>query len=469
VSRLPIRIRLTLLFALAMTVVLSSVGAFLYLRLGASLDEQLDDSLEARAATLLGVVGTAPVDETTLSGDDEEFAQVLASDGSVVASTRGLADASLLSGTELVRARGAEIMVEREVRLPDGGDVPARLLAMPVEGDRVLVVGASLGDRDETLQRLLAQLLIGGPAALLLASGAAYLLAGAALRPVEAMRRGANEISAETAGRRLPLPNSDDEIFRLGETLNAMLDRLDEGLRRERRFVADAGHELRTPLALLQTELELALRRPRSRPELETALGSASEEVERLARLAEDLLVLASTEDGTLPLKPSEFSVRELLESVARRFAARAGEHERPLEVEAPRDQTGWGDPVRLEQALGNLVDNALRHGCGPVRLEAAREDGRLAFRVRDHGPGFPPEFLPHAFERFSRADDARPRGGAGLGLALVAAVARAHGGGVTASNAAPGGAVVTIAIPSTPAAPPAETPPALPSAPPAS
>jgi two-component system, OmpR family, sensor kinase len=348
----------------------------------------------------------------------------------------GLDDQPILTNAQFLQVQAGErLLVERKLDFPEDPSEPTRLLALPYgsaggpQASNVLVLGASLADREEALDGLLAQLVIGGPIALLLASGAAYLLAGAALRPVEAMRARASQISAETAAQRLPLPDSHDEIFRLGETLNAMLGRLDEGLRRERRFVADAGHELRTPLALLQTELELALRRPRSPEELEGALRSASEEVDRLTRLAEDLLVLASSEDGALPLRVAELSPRDVLESVAKRFATRAGGHGRGLEVAVQSDTTFTGDRLRLEQAVGNLVDNAFRHGEGSVRLEAGREDGRTVLRVRDEGKGFPPEFLPHAFERFTRADESRPRGGAGLGLAIVDAVARAHGG----------------------------------------
>ncbi|HEX2506622.1 MAG TPA: ATP-binding protein [Gaiellaceae bacterium] len=435
-SRLPIRIRLTLVFAVAMAVVLAAVGAFVYVRLGNSLDEQLDESLEARAGSLASVLGSGGR-AAALEAGDEEFAQVIGPDGSVEVETLGLEGGALLTGRELARARAGGVTLEREVGLPSEPELQARVLGRPLGDDFVLVVGASLSDRDEALDGLLAQLLIGGPAALLLASGAAYLLAGAALRPVEAMRARADEISAESAERRLPLPDSRDEVRRLGETLNAMLDRLDEGLRRERRFVADAGHELRTPLALLQTELELALRRPRTPEEHEAALRSASEEVDRLTRLAEDLLLLASTQDGNLPLRVSEVPVRELLETVARRFDARAGEEDRSIDVDAVTDEALSGDRVRLEQALGNLVDNALRHGGGTVRLEALEEDGRVVLRVSDQGEGFPPAFAPHAFERFARPDEARTESGAGLGLAIVDAVARAHGGEARAEGSA--------------------------------
>ncbi len=229
------------------------------------------------------------------------------------------------------------------------------------------------------------------------------------------MRRRAAEVSGDDPGARLPLPEANDEIRRLGTTLNEMLDRLEEGIERERRFTADASHELRTPLALLETELELALRRPRSPEELRAALRSAAEEVDRLRRLADDLLVLAQLDGGRVPLRREPIAAEDLLETVARRFAARAAEHGRSLDVDGSNVRLE-GDRLRLEQALGNLVDNALRHGAGAVRLEASSADGTVEFRVSDEGTGFPHDFLPHAFERFSRPDSARSGGSAGLG-----------------------------------------------------
>ncbi|HXV56300.1 MAG TPA: ATP-binding protein, partial [Gaiellaceae bacterium] len=342
---------------------------------------------------------------------------------------------------EAARARGRPFFLTRNL---DGE--PVRIF-VTASGSGALVVGASLEDRDEALAGLLAQLLVLGPLALLLAAAAAWLLAGAALRPVEGMRREAAEISGEQAGRRLPLPDARDEIRRLAETLNAMLDRLEAGLARERRFVADASHELRTPLALLRAELELALRRPRSQAELEGGLRSAAEEVDRLIRLAEDLLVLARSDAGGLPLRRSAVAAGELLGAVARRFAPRAAAEGRALEVGAGGVEV-MGDRLRLEQALGNLVDNALRHGAGDVRIEAAAEDGHVELRVADGGAGFPPAFLPRACERFTRADEARAGGGAGLGLAIAAVIAQAHGGSIRAANAAGRGAVVTITLP---------------------
>jgi two-component system OmpR family sensor kinase len=453
VSRLPIRIRLTLAFAAAMACVLAGVGGMVYLRLGHSLDEQLGESLRARADTLAALAREdIAADDLTggvLAGD-EGFAQVMGSDGTVLAATPGFAAVSLLSRGDVARARSQPIVFDRAaVAGIDGGEV--RLLAAPGRSGSlgiVVVVGASLEDRQEALEGLLAQLLVAGPIALALSSLAGYALAGAALRPVEDIRKRAAQISAERPGERLPLPRARDELSRLGQTLNAMLARLEAGLARERRFVADASHELRTPLALLQAELELALRRPRSTEETERALRSAAEEVDRLVSLAEDLLVLAQADEGRLPLRRSEIDLGGLLESVARRFAMRAESAGRSVVVTSLPGAFLRGDRLHLERALGNLVDNALRHGTGTVRLEAESMDGMVTMRVIDEGGGFPEDFLPRAFERFSRADQARSLGAAGLGLTIVEAVARSHGGLVSAANRPGGGAEIAISVP---------------------
>ena len=450
-TRLPIRLRITLAFAAAMAIVLVAVGFFLYVRLGAALEEQLDETLQVRADALTALARDR---DGRIAGaaarDDETVVQVLGSDGTVLGALPASAETALASASELKRARGGAVFVERE-SMPTLDDGPARLLVRPVvdEGETLfLVVGASLEDRDEALDGLLAQLLVAGPLALLLATGAGYLLAGAALGPVEAIRRRADEVSTERTGQRLPLPAARDEIHRLGETLNAMLGRLEAGIARERRFVADASHELRTPLALLRTELELALRRTRTHEELEHALGSALEEVDRITGLAEDLLVLARMDNGQLSLRRDNVSTSELLRTVAERFSARAASEGRKIDFDAPADNVIVVDRLRLEQALGNLVDNALRHGAGTVRLAASRGDDEVELRVSDDGAGFPPDFLPRAFQRFARAEEARGGASTGLGLSIVQAIVRAHGGFVRADNGPNGGAVLTIALP---------------------
>jgi two-component system OmpR family sensor kinase len=261
------------------------------------------------------------------------------------------------------------------------------------------------------------------------------------------MRRRAAAITAAETGGRLPVPLANDELRRLGRTLNEMLGRLEVAFNRERAFVSDASHELRTPLSILRMELELALRGPHTREELESAVRSAAEETERLSRLAEDLLVLARSDQGRLPVRPQQLDAEDVMRRVAARFQTRARAEGRPLAPQPAPGVTVQADPARLEQALANLVDNALSYGGGAVALSARRENGAVELHVSDEGAGFPPAFLPRAFERFSRADEARGGGSAGLGLAIASAVARAHGGTAHAENREPG-ADVWIVLP---------------------
>lgn len=467
-ARLPIRIRLTLVFAAAMAVVLVAMGVFLYVGLGSALDEAIDVSLRTRADDVAALMlqsesglkesagnptGGIAEQNGEQAGQDfdqgESFAQVLSASGSVVDSTAVVAQSPLLTSSELAQAMRGPITLERaSVPGVEGG---ARLLAAPVHAqdqDLVVVVGASLEARAEALSRLLSQLAIGGPLALIAACLLAYALAYAAFRPVESMRRQAEAISAIEPGRRLPVPATRDEVAKLGTTLNEMLARLESALAKERAFVSDASHELRTPLTLLKGELDLALSRERSTQEIATTLRSAAEETDRIVQLAEDLLVLARADQGRLPVNRTLVDAKEVLEGVGERFSRRASDIGMALEVDAPTGLQLSGDRVRLEQALTNMVENALQHGGSPVVLRAVRQGDRVEFHVRDRGPGFEEDFLSRAFERFSRADESRSTGGAGLGLPIVSIIAVAHGGTAHAANREGGGADVWLEIP---------------------
>ena len=311
-----------------------------------------------------------------------------------------------------------------------------------------MVAAASLDDRNDSLASLGTILLIGIPVALLLASAAGYAVSGRALRPVEAMRQRAAAISAAEPEARLPLPEADDEIRRLGETLNGMLGRLEAAIERERAFVDDASHELRTPLAMHKTELELALRYAKTPEEMRAAISSAIIEVDRLSQLAEDLLVLARSAEGKLALDLRRVGVAGLLGDLHERFSARIAATGRSLVVEPANGLTVEADRLRLEQALGNLVENALEHGGGEITLRASEGGGQVAIHVEDQGAGFAPEFIDRAFERFSRGDPSRGGDGTGLGLAIVDAIAQAHRGSAHAANRESAGADVWIALP---------------------
>jgi signal transduction histidine kinase len=439
-SRLPVRVRLTAAFAVAMILVLAGSGLFVYLRLKADLNESVTAGLRARATAVLAE-GSA---SAGAAGDKEEgFAQLVSPDGKVLDRSGGLRGKAL-SPEELRRAAAGErVLVERTM---PGIEGITRLLARGHSGSEVAAVGQSLQDRNDTLASLVTSFAVGSPIAVLLASLVGYALAAVGLRPVEAMRRRAQEVSLGSGDERLPLPAAHDEIRRLGETLNEMLDRLRGSFERERRFVADASHELRTPLAVIKAELEGALRGAGHDPQVREALVAAVEECDHLAQLAEDLLVVARTGDGELPMRREPLEVRELLERVRRRFADRARERGRSIQVDVDGGQPVYADELRLGQALGNLVDNALRYGQGEVVLRSRSARGGSELQVSDQGEGFAPDFAERAFERFARGDRARTRSGTGLGLSIVRAIAEAHGG---RADLVPGaGATVRIWLP---------------------
>src|SRR5712691_11721857 len=450
-NRLPIRVRLTLVFALVMAVVLLLAGWLVYSRVSHNLNKALDDQLRTRAQDVSALVSRAhslKSTQGTLVEHGESFAELLSANGSVLDATTFAGGKPLLAPPDLTRALHGPIFLNRSAA--PGLHEPARMLAVPVQRGRtrlVLVVGATRENRADTLRGLRNGFLIGGPLALILASLAGYGLAGAALHPIEAMRRRAADISASSLDDRLPVPPSGDEVSRLGETLNQMLSRIGDGLARERRFVADASHELRTPLSLLKTELELALRRSRSTEELEAAIRGAAADTERLSRLADDLMLLARAEQWRVPLRREPIDVADVLETVAGRFQSRAESERRDLSVTTDDDPlVVSADRTLLEQALANMVDNAFTHGAGRVTLTAEQRNGSAELHVLDEGTGFPADFLAHAFERFSRAQKTTADG-SGLGLAIVETIAEAHDGRAGAANAPGGGTDVWLAL----------------------
>jgi heavy metal sensor kinase len=448
--RLPIRARLTIISGALTAAVLVALGAFVYVRFEADLREAVDDGLRSRAEVVLSALLSGGSIATGNSAEPAEApVQVVDTAGRVIASTPGFEEPQLPPpGVE--RLEGVYLY---DGEFPtNAGPIPIRLVAIPMSGGDLLVVGTSLEDATDALASLAGLLLVGGPVAILLASAVGWVVAGAALRPVERLRTEAEAISASEPGRRLAVPPTGDELARLAESLNRVLVRLEAAVERERRFVGDASHELRTPLANLKAELEIALRRARSPEELTAVLRSASEETDRLVRLSEDLLVLARADGGHVPVRREAVDLGVLINETVAGFNGRALGMSVALDADTPDGVVVDVDPARLRQAIGNLVDNGLRHtpAGGRVAVRVSREAGTAIITVDDTGPGFPPDFLATAFEPFSRSDLARSRtdGGAGLGLAIVRAVAEAHGGSADASNHPSGGARVILRIP---------------------
>jgi len=470
-----LRGRLSLVFALGTAALIVICGLAFLAQLRSSLNSALDEALRTRGDALAaqlragslpagGAPGTGQTGQQNgqFSGADE-FAQVLTPGGAVLYPSGG--EQPLLSRAQLAQAaRGrftASTAVEGEqVRVMASG---TRWRGRPV----IVVAGATTDVANAAQARARLIILIGGPLAVAAAGLGAWLLTGAALRPVDRMRRRLDEITGHDGEARLPVPPTKDEIASLAVTTNRLLDRLQQALARQRGFVADAGHELRTPLTALKAELELAARPGRSRDALAAAVAAAADDTDRLIRLAEDLLLLARTDAGVAFLAPVQTDVSGQVLSAARSFAAQAHARGITIDTRAPGELTVVADPGRLRQALGNMIDNAIRHSPDGGVVEVTSEvrevagNGRgshrarqvLVIEVRDHGPGFPDAFLPHVFERFRRAGPARDRvdGGTGLGLAIVASIAHAHGGRAVVSNHPDGGALVRIELPAAP------------------
>jgi two-component system, OmpR family, sensor kinase len=465
VNRLPIRWRLTLAFAVALTVVLTAVGAFLHFQLSSDVDRDIERDLRTRAAQLSGLLMREPISALPTAAaeqlePDETIAQILTPTGGVVAAT-AYADVKLLTHEQLRDAALGELFVDRpgDARL----DESLRVFAMPVHARDetfIVVVTDSLDERAQTLASTLGVEIVGLAAALAASCAAGYWVSGLALRPVEDLRQRAAAISGDDLAdaERTPLPVSPvaDEIGRLALTLNDMLDRIGraqaaqrEALEQQRRFLADASHQLRTPLAIIKAEVELAQSGTTKGADLDAAMTSIGEETDRLSRLTEQLLVLAAADEQRLSLSRESVELRDLLEEVAERGRGRAQLQGRMITVVSD-ESTISVDRQRLEYALGNLMDNALMHGARDMQLLGKRVGDLVQLQVRDHGSGFSQEYMAHPFARF--APTASTGRGTGLGLAIVQAITEAHGGIVSLTNDA--GASVTLWLPIDPTRP---------------
>jgi signal transduction histidine kinase len=476
-----------LLFTAGSVVILILAGGLIYLDLNGELQRTINSSLLDRAHDIEADVRAGRLEIR----QEEAFAQILGPEATVVDSSAPAP--AVLSPAEVAEATLHDAYHDRRIDRAPALGRRARLLAHPVQADGrtlVVVVGASLDAVIRGRERLALILALLSPLLGGLLSAGGWFLAGAALRPVRRMSQEADAISLAQAGRRLAQPPGEDEIAQLGRTLNAMLDRIEAAFARERMFLDDASHELRTPIAVLRAELEMALLESGDPAATERSLRSALEEADRLSHLSEDLLVLARATAGRLPLRRRPVDVRALAQEAAsrstdgpgRRHGADVPGGRRAAEPEGARRgaEAGGGkrageaavgrsaqgvvvevdgtaaqavvDPARLEQVVTNLVSNARRFARRRVQVVIRTEGDDVVVTVADDGPGFPEALLPVAFDRFTRAEAARGHdtgAGAGMGLAIVAAIVRAHGGTITATNGPPlGGASVVVRLP---------------------
>ena len=333
------------------------------------------------------------------------------------------------------------------------GDEGHRVLVSPIKRlghPRVLVVAQSLHEVDEAVDRVLVLLLLAGPAALLATAVGGWWLARKALLPVGRMTSKAEKIGIDRLDERISTPRTTDEIGHLAVTLNAMLDRLEQGVEEKRRLVADASHELRTPLAAMRAELDISLRGDDLPDPAREVLESTREEVDRMSHTVDNLLTLARVDEGRLELLTTRVDLLEAAESAADPLRPLAAAKGLRFEVEG-EPGAAEADPHRLNQALRNFIENAIKFARpgGEVKITAWCSEDEVGVTVTDNGPGIPPEDRAQIFDRFYRVDSARGRsGGSGLGLAICREIARAHGGRVWVESEEGRGSAFTLSLP---------------------
>ena len=322
------------------------------------------------------------------------------------------------------------------------------VVPMMYQGDLAyLQSGVQAALVEESVESLRNSLLLIVPIVLLLCVGGGYLLAGRALRPIEAVTADLDAIGPANLRSRLPVPPVADEVARLTAVINALLERLERASVTERRFASDAAHELRTPLSVLRTGLEVALARDRTVEENRAALTAAHRDALSLCKIADELLMLSRL-NGEVMVDRQRLNLRELLGEIAATVGPLAQAREIKLTVDAPEDVFVYGNSGHLRRLIVNLLDNALKFtpAGGSIEVGLAKESNRAILRVADTGEGIHPAELPHIFDRFFRGAGS-PGEGSGLGLSLCREIARLHGGEIAARNRPTGGSVFVVTL----------------------
>jgi signal transduction histidine kinase len=405
-----------------------------------TLRDGVRDAARLRAEEVAGDLKASSEPAALAVGDeDEHLIQVVGTDGQVVASSGNMA-----GRPALVQLRPGQ---STTVHAPVGDDefIVVAVAAETSTGPVTVMVGRELDNVTESTNVLVSLLLPGIPALMLLVGLTTWRVVGRALGPVEAIRREVDEISSSQMHRRVPEPAGHDEVARLAATMNRMLARLEDALVRQRRFVSDASHELRSPVASIRQHAEVALAHPDRMTLAELADTVLAEDL-RVQRLVEDLLLLARADEGIGP-SAQAVDLDDIVFDVADGLR-----HTAPVTVDTAGVSAGRvrGEPAQLRRLVGNLADNAARHARSRVAISLGEVDGSVVLRVDDDGGGIPADQRLRVFERFVRLDEARARddGGVGLGLAIVAQVAATHGGTATAAASPAGGARLEVRLP---------------------
>jgi signal transduction histidine kinase len=440
-----LRTRVTVVAGLALSAVVVLGLLFMYLLQVQSVRRTIDGQLRTYAEQIAqsGSRGTwpGPLPPSTLDANAE--AQVLGPDGHVLAATRTLRGLPAVytlppGATTPVRQKAADGVIPSEVKVVAQRTTVA---GRPV----TIVTGTSTGVLSQVSEASIRLLMFGVPAIVLLAAGTVWLVVGRALRPVERIRHAVTAITAADLAQRVPEPGTQDEIGHLAHTMNDMLVRLEDSAHRQRRFVADASHELRSPLTALRTSLEVGLAHPERAPWPAIAERAVRQSV-RLEELIQQLLLLAKSDDRQLTARQQPVDLRALLEEIRGTTVA----HHLLLDISAPPDATTVGNPEHLSRMFRNVIDNAIRYARHRVSITAETPPDRVRIEIADDGPGVPADQRERVFDRFVRLDASRERasGSAGLGLAIAKEIATAHHGSITITDAPDGGARVVISLP---------------------
>jgi signal transduction histidine kinase len=441
-----VRFRVTAAATLAVLAVLVATSVALVAAERRSLTDNLEETTAQRADELAAMVraGALP---TVLVDDEDTRAQAVTLDGRVLSATPSLLRAAPIDR----QPPPGQAQVQRTVRHLPGGDGAFRVLSRRVEGRGgpvILHVAGALDDVDQSSRILATALAVTVPVVTVILALLVWSLVGRTLRPVEALRTEVASIGGEDLRRRVPQPAGDDEIARLAHTMNGMLDRVEDATARQRQFVADASHELRSPLTRVRSELEVDIAHP-SGVDPTAALRSALDEIAALQRLVEDLLHLARSDAGATAIRRQPVDLDDIvLHEIGRLRAGGA------IAIDSTRVSAAQipGDPDQLARAIRNLTDNAARYADQRVTLTLTEHDHTAVLTVADDGPGIPQEHHQRVFERFTRLDDARSSntGGTGLGLAITMDIVHRHHGTITIDADHQPGTRFVITLPTT-------------------
>lgn len=455
--RLPIRWRLTAWYAALLATAMAVFGIATYFGLRYSLYDTFKEQVGNQSALALSAIrfenGHPALDDATVTSldNDEHFVRLYAADGSL------LLDRTAKAGTipndpAAVTAALAGRTQQANARISD--QTFAITTAPIFDGDTIvgaLQTGLSRGDNDEILRMLWVALVISAPLVLALAAVGGYLLAGRALRPVATITSQAARIGAADLHARLNLDLPDDELGRLAQTFDAMLARIEDAFERQRRFTGDAAHELRTPLSLMRSQVDLALARPRTIAQHREALHELDADLERLTRLVGTLLTLARSDTGHLTLDLTRFDIAETIGVILDQYAPVASEAGISLSADTASTPVE-GDHDLLVQVLVNLVDNAFAHTLtgGAITIGSRAQSDGAHLWVADTGEGIPSNLQERVFDRFFRIDEgrSRARGGVGLGLSICRAIVAAHGGAIDLASQPGHGTRIEFTLP---------------------